>query len=118
LIDSGTALVIAMLAWPFPIARAYLPVPIIIVSVLVFWQLIQVLYHVITVGFWGATGGMRLLGMSLEGRGGERASSSAARSWALWQGLTCVLVAVAPRAMATGVLSPERRSGTVLVHRG
>lgn len=64
-LDMGASLVLAMLAWPFPVARANLPVPVHIVSILVFWLIVQVGYFVVAVGWWRATPGMALTGLRL-----------------------------------------------------
>jgi hypothetical protein len=86
-IDSGAALVLAMLAWPFPLARAMLPVAVNIASVIVFWQLIQVLYFVVTVGVWKQTGGMRLQGLALRGLEGEEPQRGQRVIWAAIAGV-------------------------------
>ena len=95
-LDSGAALVLAMLAWPFPLARAVLPLPVNIVSVIVFWQLVQVLYCALTVGFLEQTGGMRLQGLRLAGDDGAPATRGARLRWGALCGALALVHAVAP----------------------
>jgi hypothetical protein len=117
LIDSGTSLVIAMLAWPFPLARAYLPVWAIIAGVLVFWQVIQVLYHLVAIGFWGATGGMALLGLELCGEGSAGGRPPGRAAWSALEGLLCAVFAIVPGLSVSRALSPDNHSHLTLSAR-
>jgi hypothetical protein len=95
-IDSGAALVLAMLAWPFPLARAMLPVAVNIASIIVFWQVIQVLYFVVTVGVWRQTGGMRLQGLTLRDRDGQEPPRGQRVMWAAIAGVLTWAQVAAP----------------------
>ena len=65
LIDVGMTLVITMLMWPFPIARAMLAPLTNVLLLLTSWAVISVLYHVVCARVWRRTAGMYLLGLSL-----------------------------------------------------
>ena len=103
-----------MLAWPFPLARAMLPPLVNVASVLVFWQLVQVVYFAVTVAFWGRTGGMRLQGLNLSARAGGPPSRASRIRWALIAGAFALAQVAKP---ATAPRSPlaERTTGIALV---
>jgi hypothetical protein len=109
-IDSGAALVLAMLAWPFPLARAMLPLPVNIISVLVFWQVVQVAYCALAAGAWGSTAGTRLQGIVLvDADGGEPTRLRRAQWGALVGAAALVHIAVPPLDSARTLA--ERASG-------
>jgi hypothetical protein len=86
LIDSGVALILAMLAWPFPLARMLLPVPVNVASLLLFWQVVQACYCALTAGVWGRTGGMLLQGLALVGPAHEEPSRVQRARWGVVYG--------------------------------
>lgn len=99
-----------MLVWPFPLARAMLPLPVNIACVLVFWQLMQVLYCSLTAGLLEQTGGMRLQGLRLVGIDGAQPSRGVRLRWGALAGALALVHAIAPG----GGLAPtldERISG-------
>ena len=114
--DSGTALVLAMLAWPFPLARALLPVPALVLSILLFWQVVQIGYYALTIGIWGATGGMKVTGLVAVTADGATPTRGRRATWALVAGALAVVVIVAPEVVtlptrATGIrLTSARRA--------
>jgi uncharacterized RDD family membrane protein YckC len=95
-IDVAASLVLAMLLWPFPLARMTLSVPVHVLSVLVFWQLVQTGYFAVTVSTWGQTAGMRLAGISLSENGGGEPTRSQRASWGAISGMLAFAVLVAP----------------------
>lgn len=95
-IDVGAALVITMLVWPFPIARAMLPPLVNVACILVAWQLIQVAYFAACSALWSTTGGMRLMGLTLAEPTGARPSRAVAVRWGLLAGVLGI-----PRLFAT-----------------
>ena len=112
-LDSAAALVLAMLAWPFPLARALLPVPVNVVCVIVFWQLVQVLYCAITAGVWGQTGGMRLQGLGLFAEDGESPGRTARAKWGALAGAVALKQALFPSSVETPSFA-ERIAGVHL----
>ena len=79
-LDAGVGLVVAMLAWPFPLLRQALPWsvhgPLIAAGILVAgfaWRFVSLLV-------WGRTPVMYLLDLGLE-PGGGRASAKVAAAW-------------------------------------
>lgn len=80
LIDFAAAFVAAVIAFPFPFARAALPVPIFVGSILLSIVVVHVLYCWLTLGLLGRTPGMFLLDL---GPGPKRPGLAAALVWAL-----------------------------------
>jgi hypothetical protein len=68
-IDAGIGLVITMLLWPFPIARAMLPPLVNVVLVLLTWDIVNIAYHVVCARVWRRTGATYLLGITLSSAG-------------------------------------------------
>lgn len=69
LFDFVAALLLAMLAFPFPVMRALLPVPVFVASILVTVVVAHVLYLSVFSLAWGRTPAMYLLDLGLsEGR--------------------------------------------------
>ena len=113
-IDSGVALVLAMLAWPFPLARAALPPAVHVVSLLVFWQLLQMAYFAVTMAVWGATAGTHLMGLRVVADGGAAPSRGQRAWWGVLSGALALVRIVAPvREGARDV--PERAAGVDVV---
>ena len=99
-----------MLAWPFPLARAVLPLPVDIVSVLVFWQLVQVAYCALTAGLWGSTGGMWVQGLELVAAGGGETTRRQRAQWGALTGAAALVHVVIPPREGARTLA-ERVSG-------
>jgi len=64
-LDSVATLVLTMLVWPFPIARALLPISVNVALVLVAWVLMGVAYSLVCGLVWHRTAAMYLLGFTL-----------------------------------------------------
>ena len=112
-VDSGAALVIAMLAWPFPLARAVLPVWLDVVLLLVFWQLVQVGYCAVTAGVWGSTAGTWTQGVELATAEGDEPTRRQRAQWGAVTGAVALAhVALPPR--ETAVTLAERLSGVTV----
>jgi hypothetical protein len=118
LIDALCSLVLAILAWPFPLARASLGVTVHVVAILVFWQLVQVAYYVLTTLTWHRTGGFVLLGLELRtANGGEAARGDLAR-WALVAGSTAAVRVLGSARTYRSPDSAERASGLRVLSAG
>ena len=76
MVDFFTAVVVAMLAFPFPIVRASVPTLVFVISILVSITFIHFLYLTITTPLFARTPGMYLMDLGFEG-GGPLVS----RSW-------------------------------------
>ena len=112
-VDSGAALVLAMLAWPFPLARAMLPLPVNILSVLVLWQLIQVGYCALAAGVWGRTAGTLVAGISLVAQDGAETTRADRAKWGALAGAAALAHVVSPPAEGSPALA-ERLTGVRL----
>ena len=104
-IDSGAALVLAMLAWPFPLARVLLPVAVNVASVLVFWQLVQIAYFAIALSLWGQTAGMRLMGLHLACRDEAELSRGDRARWGARAGALAIPRLISPPKSGEGAAS-------------
>ncbi|NTU70805.1 MAG: hypothetical protein HGB10_03160 [Coriobacteriia bacterium] len=116
-IDLGSALVITMLLWPFPVARAMLSVPVHVLSILAVWYLVLIAYFSVTCGVWGQTGGMRLMGIVFTDTSGDAVNRGRRAQWGAIAGaLVCVrlLVPLAP----DGTPGPVERLAGVSLVRG
>jgi hypothetical protein len=80
LVDSGICILVAMLAWPFPIARAMLPPLVNVVSVLVWIGIVEIAYGTLVMARWGRGAGWYLFDLAAEG---GRARFSAGLRWGL-----------------------------------
>jgi hypothetical protein len=112
-IDSGAALVLAVLAYPFPVMRAMLPLPVFVISILVVWQLVQVSYCALAAAVWGSTGGMYLRGLSLRTTDGGEATRGQRATWGALAGIAALVHVAAPPSEGKPALA-ERASGLVL----
>ena len=112
LVDAASTLVLTMLLWPFPIARAMLAPVWNVLFVLLTWLIVGVVYHVVCARFWRRTAAMYLLGYSLENMAGPHGEidNAVAMRWGLVAGSLVVLNAV--WAPAAGVI--ESASGAEL----
>jgi len=106
-IDCGAALVLAMLAWPFPLARAVLPPAAHVVSVLIFWYAVQIAYFTVTMALWGATAGTRLLGLVVVTPEGLTPGRRQRVLWGALSGVTAFARVVVPTRTG-GRGTPER----------
>jgi hypothetical protein len=96
LVDAASALVLTMLLWPFPIARAMLAPVWNVLFVLLTWLIVGLVYHVVCARFWRRTAAMYLLGYALETRVGSHGEidNAVAIRWGLVAGALVVLNAV------------------------
>jgi hypothetical protein len=97
-IDAGIGLVITMLLWPFPIARAMLAPPVNVALVLLTWGIVNIAYHAVCARVWRQTGAMYLLGFALGGTAvpGEPVDDAHAMRWGLFAGAFVVVNAIWP----------------------
>jgi uncharacterized RDD family membrane protein YckC len=113
-IDSGAALLLAILVWPFPLARANLAPLVNVAGVLLLWQLLQVAYFAITMAVWKATAGTRLMGLRVVAADGVEPSR---RQRAVWGALSGAIAL--PRMFVPAHEGerdgPERAAGVELV---
>ena len=86
-VDVGASLVLAMLAWPFPLARAALSILAHVVALLLFWQLVQIGYYGVTMAVWGQTAGTYLLGLAVRTEAGAGPDRIAAIRWGVLSSL-------------------------------
>lgn len=109
LIDFGASFVLAVLAFPFPFARAALPVPVFVASILASIVVVHVAYCAFTLRLIGRTPGMYLLDLGPRSRpvGWGRAWLwGLGASVAFWPTVAGAATAFDPR---TGI--PARMSG-------
>ncbi len=66
-VDAALALVLAMLAWPFPVMRANLDLPAHVAALVAFSVFVQALYGAVCVRIWGRTPGLYLTDLGLTG---------------------------------------------------
>jgi uncharacterized RDD family membrane protein YckC len=113
-IDGGAALVLTVLVWPFPLARAALSPLVNVACVLVLWQLLQVVYFAITMSVWGATAGTRVMGLHVVDIDGGPPTR---RQRAVWGALSGViaLARIAMPAQEGKRDAPERAAHVRLV---
>ena len=78
LLDFVCALLLAMLAYPFPIMRATLPLPVFVMTILASIVVVHVLYEAVVVTIWGRSPAMYLLDLGVEG---GRPGVGAAMAW-------------------------------------
>lgn len=95
-IDAGATLVLTMLVWPFPIARAMLAPAVNVLFVLLMWEFVNIVYHATCARVWRHTAGTYLLGLSLcDGSLPDaEASDAAALKWGVVAGTLVVVNAV------------------------
>jgi uncharacterized RDD family membrane protein YckC len=113
-IDSGAALLLTILVWPFPLARAMLPVVVNVVSILVLWQLIQIAYFTVTMMVWGATAGTHLTGLRVVAVDGSAPSPRQRALWGALSGLVAVGRVIVPVRLGERGL-PEKAAGVDVV---
>jgi len=101
-IDAGIGLVITMLLWPFPIARAMLPPLVNVVLVLLTWDIVNIAYHIGCARIWRHTGATYLLGMTLGGvdESAEPVDDARAVRWGVFAGALVVVNIAWPGASA------------------
>lgn len=113
-VDIVVSIVLAMLVWPFPIARATLSVPAQLTGICVVILVVQLLYFAGSTAVWQHTLGMRMAGVRLAGIGESPVSRGQAVRWAVVSSLLAYWFTVAP-SQATRVALAERVSGTTVV---
>ena len=80
--DAVVSLILTMLAWPFPVARATLPLGVHAAGIVGTLLLVDVAYHALAAKIWGRTLGMYYYDLGLSGP--ERPFSFAASlAWAV-----------------------------------
>jgi uncharacterized RDD family membrane protein YckC len=114
-IDVGASLVLAMLAWPFPLARASLSIPVHVIALLVFWQVVQVGYYVLTTGTWGRTAGLHLVGLRLEAPDGTDPDRGAAIRWGALSAVLALPRLMTPASRTSDEGAAERSAGVGVV---
>lgn len=117
LLDMGVALLIVVMAWPFPVMRALLSPAGHGAAMLVAWALTTLLYFGISAAVWQRTLGMRAFGLRLSGMEGGAPARGAGARWGIIAGATVLWYAIAP-ASACGSGMPERVSKTAIVSAG
>jgi uncharacterized protein YceK len=113
-IDLGSALVLCMLLWPFPLARAALPPVVHVAAILIAWCVVHVLYLSIGLAAWSQTGGMRLVGLVLRSPEGEPCDRRQRVRWGLLAGLLVALRFVAPAGASARPTLVDRLGGAEL----
>jgi uncharacterized RDD family membrane protein YckC len=114
-IDVSAALILTMLVWPFPLARASFAPLVHVVSILLLWQIVVAGYYAVSCGFWRKTAGMHLLGLKLADPCGVPPTAGVAVAWGLVAGLLAM-----PRLLSGGPSdtrpdAAERLSGATVV---
>lgn len=115
--DVIVSVVIAMLVWPFPIARATLDPAAHFAGVLATCVLVQVVYFAATAALWRQTLGMRLIGARLETLDGGTPRRVSAVRWGVVSALLAPWHMLAPRS-ACKAAAAERMSGARLSRLG
>lgn len=110
--DVLTAVVLAMLVWPFPVARATLTPGVHVLGVFVMCLAVLLAYYVISAAVWRKTLGMRLAGLELRGE-----TSPPERlhlvSWGLTAAVFSAWYVLAPKSACR--YAPDARSARVWV---
>ncbi len=114
-IDLGVSLVLCMLIWPFPLARASLTVVSHVLSILLAWGVIHVAYLAATVGAWSQTAAMRLLGLSLATLDGQPCHTRQRMRWGVIAGTLVLLRLVDPSGRPGRPALVDRISGARLL---
>ena len=115
-IDGGVAFALAMLAWPFPLARSMLTPVAHVASVFLFWYLMQIAYSSVTMAVWGATAGTRLMGFAVLSADGTSPGRRQRLIWGAISGaMTPVRAVVPPRVGERDVPDAAARVEVVLV---
>jgi len=110
IIDSAASVVMAMLLWPFPIARVMLQPAVHVVAVLLVIVVVQFVYFAVASALWARTLGMRLAGLRLAAADGGGGTRTARVRWGLVSAAVAPWFVVAPRSAGVGG-APERWSG-------
>jgi hypothetical protein len=82
-LDLLLALVVTMLVWPFPFARATLEWPVHVAAILVAILVVDFTYRLLTLRLWRRTVAMYLLDLGLAARGGGDIALGAAVRWSV-----------------------------------
>lgn len=113
LIDIFMSVVIAMMLWPFPVARMWLSPPVHVAGVLVTIALAQLVYYALSAAVWHRTLGMQLAGIQLGSTTGEPVTRVRALQWGLVSALIAPWFALAPRSASDAAVA-ERVSRTTV----
>lgn len=112
-VDIVTSVLIAMMLWPFPIARATLGPVMHIAGVLATCVIVQVLYFGVCAVVWRKTLGMHLAGIRLGNADGGAPARREALAWALVSAVTAPWHVAAPLS-ANVARTAERLSHTTV----
>jgi hypothetical protein len=85
-----------------------------VLSILVFWQLLQIAYFAVTMYLWGATGGTHLMGLRIVLPDGTMPDRRQRALWGALSGAIAVIRVAAP-AREGKVDLPERVAGVEVV---
>lgn len=111
IVDFVAAALLAILAFPFPILRAVLPLPVFVASILLSVVVAHFLYLTATVMLWGRTPAMYLFDMGLSS---GRASVLRAGRWAFGATLDFWPIVLSPRSREPRGRLAARMSGVEL----
>lgn len=109
-IDAFVAVVLGMLVWPFPIARATMTPFAQVVGIVVVIAAAQSVYFMATSALYGQTLGMRLAGMRLRSQDAARPTRWRVACWAAASSAIVWWFIVSPKAACRAQLA-ERLSG-------
>ena len=113
LIDIFMSVFIAMMLWPFPVARMWLSLPVHVAGVLLTCVFSGLLYYAISAAVWRKTLGMRLAGIKLESATEAQATWARATQWGLVSAIIAPWFVVAPRSACKAAFA-ERVSHTTV----
>jgi uncharacterized RDD family membrane protein YckC len=114
LVDVFVSIVLAMLVWPFPVARAMLSPTVQVAGVLALCVCLQLAYYIVAAAIWRQTLGLRLAGLRLSSSAGGAPTRAQVVKWAAISASLALWYAFAPRsACATGLA--ERLTATRVV---
>jgi len=111
IVDIVASVVVAMLAWPNPVARAMLTPAVHVAGVLAACVVVQLAYYTVSAMVWRQTLGMRLVGIRLASTGDEPLTRAQVLKWGLISALIAPWFAVAPGPACSAAVA-EKASGT------
>ena len=113
LVDLLVSIVIAMLLWPFPVARAMLSPTIHVAGVLATCVIVQLVYFALSASVWSQTLGMRLVEVRLVSDDGEPVSRGRAVQWGLVSAVIAPWYVVAPSSACAASIAERTTRTTV-----
>lgn len=111
IVDILISIMLAMLIWPFPIARATLTPVVHVTGVLAACVIVQLGYFTISAIAWQRTLGMRLAGLTIESADGGPLARAQGVKWGLISAVIALWFAVAPDSACAAAVA-EKASGT------